>query len=130
MAEVLKTRFQLRRGLESVWAKNNPILAAGEPGYTIDTNKLKVGDGETPWNDLLFVNEEASALITGVFGAETIDDFPLVGDINVIYKARKEKQLYQWNEESQEYELLVGNELQEEETLILYGGSASDNVEV
>jgi hypothetical protein len=30
-------------------------LAAGEPGYVIDKNQLKIGDGETPWNDLGFI---------------------------------------------------------------------------
>lgn len=55
MAKVVKTTFQLRRGLEATWAKNNPILAAGEPGYVIDKNQLKIGDGETPWNNLGFI---------------------------------------------------------------------------
>lgn len=52
MAEVLTTRFQLRRGFESVWKKNNPILASGEPGWTLDTHVLKIGDGETRWLEL------------------------------------------------------------------------------
>jgi hypothetical protein len=27
-------------------------LAPGEPGWTLDTHVLKVGDGKTAWNDL------------------------------------------------------------------------------
>lgn len=50
MVEVIKTTFQLRRGEASVWKKNNPILAKGEPGVELDTLKMKIGDGATPWN--------------------------------------------------------------------------------
>lgn len=53
MAEVvLKTIFQFKRGYSESWVKNNPILRAGEPGYELDTGKLKIGDGTTAWNDL------------------------------------------------------------------------------
>lgn len=52
MATVVKTTFKLRRGLASEWSKVNPILAAGEPGWALDTYELKVGDGVKAWNDL------------------------------------------------------------------------------
>lgn len=52
MPQVIKTTFQLRRGLEATWKKNNPILASGEPSFVIDKNYLKIGNGETYWNDL------------------------------------------------------------------------------
>lgn len=58
MAEVIKTTFQLRRGLASVWRKNNPILTAGEPGFERDTFKLKIGDGILAWNDLPYIQSE------------------------------------------------------------------------
>lgn len=57
MAEVIKTTFQLKRGLSSAWKKANPILSPGEPGWAIDTKVLKIGDGVTPWNLLNAVNE-------------------------------------------------------------------------
>ena len=50
--EVVRTTFQLKRGLASAWERANPILAPGEPGWTLDTHVLKIGDGVTPWNDL------------------------------------------------------------------------------
>lgn len=56
MAEILRTRFQLRRGYEAAWEKNNPILAAGEPGFVLDKNLLKIGDGVTRWKDLPYIN--------------------------------------------------------------------------
>ena len=54
MATVLKTKFQLRRGNAEVWARNNPILERGEPGFEIDTGRLKIGNGQTAWNDLAY----------------------------------------------------------------------------
>ena len=49
---ILNTIFQFRRGLSEVWSRNNPILRAGEPGFELDTGKLKIGDGTTEWNKL------------------------------------------------------------------------------
>lgn len=57
MAEILKTTFLLRRGLAEAWERNNPVLSCGEPGFVIDQNKLKIGDGQTAWNDLDYLNE-------------------------------------------------------------------------
>lgn len=57
MADVIyKTIFQLKRGESSAWRNLNPILAAGEPGFELDTGKLKIGNGTTSWNDLNYIN--------------------------------------------------------------------------
>jgi len=46
MAEItLYTKFKLRRGTSEAWARVNPVLSYGEPGFEKDTNKLKIGDG-------------------------------------------------------------------------------------
>ena len=50
--QILNTRFQFKRGLHEAWERNNPILAPGEPGWTLDTHILKIGDGITAWKDL------------------------------------------------------------------------------
>lgn len=55
MVQVIKTTFQLRRGLLEAWEKNNPILAKGEPSFVIDKNALKIGDGVTPWKELEYI---------------------------------------------------------------------------
>lgn len=52
--QVIKTTFQFRRGLSEAWTRNNPTLAAGEPGFELDTYRLKIGDGTTPWNELAY----------------------------------------------------------------------------
>lgn len=40
--------------LSTSFSANNPILQLGELGYETDTNKLKIGDGVTAWNDLAY----------------------------------------------------------------------------
>ena len=55
MATTIKTTFQLRRGNADVWAKNNPVLAAGEPAFELDTGKLKIGNGNDAYNNLPYV---------------------------------------------------------------------------
>ena len=76
MATIIKTTFQLRRGLLATWEKNNPILAAGEPGYVIDKNLLKIGDGTTHWNDLEFLggNSEIQNLLVDENSVIIIED--------------------------------------------------------
>ena len=51
----MATKIQLRRDTAANWAGTNPILAQGEPGIELDTNKLKVGDGSTAWNSLDYI---------------------------------------------------------------------------
>lgn len=46
-------RIQVRRGTAATAAVNNPVLADGEPGWEKDSRVLKIGDGVTPWTDLL-----------------------------------------------------------------------------
>lgn len=120
MVEIIKTTFQLRRGYEAAWIKNNPVLACGEPGFVIDKNLLKIGDGITPWNELEYLTEGRDG--DYVFTANDKDEFPVTGDENFIYRARKEKKLYQWNSKSQAYELLNEVEItfKEDEELIIF----------
>lgn len=54
--QVIKTTFQFRRGLSEVLRRKNILLAEGEPAFELDTNKLKVGDGKTLYNDLPYIN--------------------------------------------------------------------------
>lgn len=63
MAENIKTTFLLRRGNTEAWERNNPILQLGEPGFEIDKNKLKVGDGTTTWKNLPYIGDEIVPII-------------------------------------------------------------------
>jgi len=52
----MASKIQLRRDLASSWSVINPILAQGEPGAELDTGKMKLGDGATPWNQLPYTS--------------------------------------------------------------------------
>jgi hypothetical protein len=52
MADTIKYRFLLRRGLASSWTAKNELLLQGEFGLELDTGKLKIGNGTTAWNTL------------------------------------------------------------------------------
>ena len=101
MATVVNTTFKLKRGTAARWAEVNPILQQGEPGFVYDSNRLKIGDGITPWNDLPYIDGK-----TEVANFEISSEFPTIGDPNIIYKAADELSLYQYNAETQLYEKL------------------------
>jgi hypothetical protein len=50
----MANRIQLRRDGAQQWANVNPVLAQGELGIELDTSRLKIGDGVTPWNSLKY----------------------------------------------------------------------------
>jgi hypothetical protein len=54
-------KFQFRRDLAANW---NPayVMRAGEPGYELDTRKLKIGDGHTPWRSLPYLSGSGGGL--------------------------------------------------------------------
>lgn len=55
----MTTRMIQRRGLASQWTAINPILEIGEFGFEEDTQKFKMGDGESNWTALpYYLNED------------------------------------------------------------------------
>ena len=54
-------QIQLRRDTSANWTTNNPTPASGEPCYETDTGKLKVGNGTTPYNSLLYYGSDYTA---------------------------------------------------------------------
>ena len=131
MAEVIKTMFQFRRGNASVWEKNNPILQRGEPGFEIDTHLLKIGDGETAWNELPYIggNEwaispDGNTLVISannelmLYGFEEAeqDQIPVKGPDNKLHWIT-----VNWSS-------LTGyvDDLEQREAIVLYGGSATE----
>ena len=69
MTAVIKTTFLLKRATSKRWSELNPILQQGEPGFAYDTNVFKIGDGTTPWNDLVppYENEQDKPIIDPIF---------------------------------------------------------------
>jgi len=74
----MAVRIQFRRGTAAEWSTSNPILAAGELGYEIDTASFKLGDGTLSWDSLAYgaVSEayvdSALAAVVGL-APETLD---------------------------------------------------------
>ena len=64
----MKSKFYFKRGNAETWTKKNILLGPGEPGFELDTGKLKVGDGVHAWNDLPYINDDNTY---GLLMAET-----------------------------------------------------------
>lgn len=112
--------LQLKRGTAARWVELNPILAAGEPGFEYDTKKLKIGDGNTVWNDLPYIGSNE------LYCATTYAELPLVGSANCLYKVGNEKALYQWNAMDLKYEPLNnGDGFDPSQIQLINGGNAN-----
>lgn len=59
----IKAVIQLRRANEIEWYENNPVLRMGEPALSVDVYKLKIGDGETAWRDLPYLEESSGPIV-------------------------------------------------------------------
>jgi hypothetical protein len=46
--------IRFRRDTQARWNLVNPVLSSGEPGFETDTGRVKMGDGETAWQDLQY----------------------------------------------------------------------------
>lgn len=120
MARIYRTVFQLRRGQHDEWIEGNPILNEGEPAFETDTFRLKIGDGKTVYQALPYIGGDGSEDDARVVNADTHYDFPSIGKTNTIYKADKERTLYQWDEETLTYVSLNSFE----NVKIIHGGNA------
>jgi hypothetical protein len=119
MSTTVNTTFKLKRGTAARWAEVNPVLELGEPGFVYDENRLKIGDGKTPWNDLPYIGGNQD-----VYNFDSADVFPEIGDSNIIYKAEKEQSLYQFNSSTGKYEKLSDGK-GVENISIINGGTAN-----
>ena len=117
----MPTTIQFKRGTAARWSELNLVLQAGEPGFVIDENRFKIGDGVTVWNDLPYIGESE------VFNAQTHYDFPSIGRVNTIYKAESEQQVYQWNSTKLTYEPLNVSSGSVLDINLINGGSANGN---
>ena len=119
------TTIQFKRGSKKAWNVLNLVLEAGEPGFEKDTSRFKIGDGKTPWNDLPYQDQANNS----IYSADTLKDFPVDGDENIIYKATLESKLYQWNSEEKNYQQLYADNLDNifKNVEVIYGGNASGN---
>lgn len=108
--------IQFKRATSARWAELNPVLDVGEPGYDIDKGRMKIGDGNTPWKDLLFQDEKA------VLSRPYVSNFPSHGKENTIYKEETTQKLYQWVEADGRYKIIGTEGVLDVERI--YGGNA------
>lgn len=113
--------LQLKRATAARWQEVNPVLAVGEPGFVMDENRFKIGDGTTAWDNLPYIGESE------VFNAQTHYDFPSIGRVNTIYKAESEQQVYQWNSTKLTYEPLNVSSGSVLDINLINGGNANGN---
>ena len=62
----MPTQIQIRRDSAADWTSNNPTLAQGEFGWETDTNRFKIGDGSSNWQNLAYASDGDTAGITFV----------------------------------------------------------------
>lgn len=58
--------IQIKRGLKPNWLKLKKPLSAGQPGYDKERHKIKIGDGDTLWEQLPYAS--------GLFDYEILND--------------------------------------------------------
>ena len=82
----VKAIIQLRRATESEWTEVDPILRIGEPALSTDVYKLKIGNGQSRWSELEYLNKDGVTSINGQTGDVTITEAlePLIGTIDSI----------------------------------------------
>jgi hypothetical protein len=67
--------IQFKRGTSKDWEKNEDlILEAGQPGYNITANKLKIGNGKDKWKDLKYLSGGFSFLNYGSTGSSDSEE--------------------------------------------------------
>lgn len=63
----LKVSLTLKQYNSDEWAAQNPILLRGEPGYELDTKKLKIGNGIDSWDQISYVSIDGSQIDANEF---------------------------------------------------------------
>jgi hypothetical protein len=131
MAEIIKTTFQFRRGNADVWERNNPILQRGEPGFVLDENQLKVGDGVTPWNELPYIgggdwnmSPDGNSLVISSNGELMLYGFEEAAESQIPIKGADGK--LHWITVNLSAVTGYMDDLKQRETVVFYGGSASE----
>lgn len=82
--------LQFKRGTAAALKKHNIVLLYGEPAFEKDTNKMKIGNGTTPYNELPYIGDHnkgedgksAYELWLEAGNEGTVDDFlaSLIGE--------------------------------------------------
>ncbi len=85
---VLDSKIQLRNDTAANWKAANPVLLKGELGIEIDSRKLKIGDGISPWTGLKYVSDNVLVENTNPTASDTDHD------VGVIWVNQSEKTMF------------------------------------
>ena len=71
----MSVQIQMRRGTAAHWTTANTLLAEGEIGLELDTQKFKIGTGVLAWNSLSYYTAGASTVtsVNGQTGDAVLD---------------------------------------------------------
>lgn len=81
-----ETLLQFRAATSTDWLANDPVLMLGEPAVEIDTGKLKIGDGASPWHLLPYFLTEPQE--RAAFATVPIDGTPSPAERRRMYNVR------------------------------------------
>ena len=73
-------RLAIRRDTAANWTSVNPILGQGEFGLEYDTNRLKIGDGDSAWIALPYYTGVDEQTIMSSFDLTTVDQITVGGN--------------------------------------------------
>ena len=85
---ILDSKIQIRNDTAANWKAANPVLLKGELGIEIDTRKLKIGDGISPWTGLKYVSDNVLVENTNPKATDTDHD------VGVIWVNQSEKTVF------------------------------------
>lgn len=77
--------LQLLRGTSEAVAASNPKLEAGQPFFELDTQKLKIGNGTSNYNDLLYIGGNSSSSSSCPFPINAVMIFTVNQNPNSIW---------------------------------------------
>ena len=77
--------LQLLRGTSEAVAASNPKLEAGQPFFELDTQKLKIGNGTSNYNDLLYIGGNSGSSSSCPFPVNAVMIFTVNQNPNSIW---------------------------------------------
>ena len=81
MSKELSVRIRNKIDTSANWATNNPVLLNGEIGIESDTNKIKVGNGTTNWNNLEYISGGTGTIVLLNGTPQDTIEFPTIEEI-------------------------------------------------
>ena len=70
----MATKVKIRRDIAASWTVSDPVLESGEAGYEIDTSRLKIGNGSTPWTGLPYFGQTSPQFVASFTFAQATAD--------------------------------------------------------